>query len=168
MTKRVYWRQISLSSFRYAGPYFYQTQEDMNALRGPFWGYWLRKQKNSKGVGGTCCVFLHCEQMRSNPVLVFEVVVGFVSLFSHLILNILNMREWSGRWALPPSTLPLTQAPLWEAPPPCHAHHQACSGFEWRMPWGTRVCCPPPSQLAPLSHGLGVWNRKNTQYVSLY
>lgn len=43
MTKRVYWRQISLSSFRYAGPYFYQTQEDINALRGPFWGYWLRK-----------------------------------------------------------------------------------------------------------------------------
>lgn len=36
-------------------------------------------------------VFLHCEQMRSNPVLVFEVVVGFLSLFSHL--NILNMRE---------------------------------------------------------------------------
>lgn len=105
MTKRVYWRQVSLSSFRYAGPYFYQTQEDTNALGGPFSRVLTEERKKIKGwrVGGWHVVFLHCEQMRSNPVLVFEVVVGFVSLFSHLILNILKMRVWSGRWAPPPN-----------------------------------------------------------------
>lgn len=94
MTKLVYWRQVFLSSFRYSGPYFYQTMlqntggHNAQLLKGPFWGYWRRTQKLRGGN-----VFLHCELMRSNPVLVFEVVVDFLIFVSHLILNILNMRE---------------------------------------------------------------------------
>lgn len=52
------------------------------------------KNKNWKKA---CCVFLDYELKRSNPVLVFEVVVGFVSFSSHLVLNALNMREGLGK-----------------------------------------------------------------------
>ncbi len=62
----------------------FKIQED----KGSFWGYWRRTQK-LRGRGG---VFLHCDLMRSNPVLVFE-VVDFLIFVSHLILNILNTRE---------------------------------------------------------------------------
>ncbi len=88
-TKLVYWRQVFLSSFRYSGPYFYQTMFQNTGGQRVFLRVLTEDTKIKGGGGG---VFLHCDLMRSNPVLVFE-VVDFLIFVSHLILNILNTRE---------------------------------------------------------------------------